>query len=92
MGMQKNTKRKLLRRLAIIEGQLRGIKKMVGEKQYCVDIITQAEAVKNALSSVENILLEKHLETHVVDQMKKGQKTKAIAEILKIYQLAQRKR
>ena len=84
--------RKLLRRLSIIEGQLRGIKKMVEEERYCVDVITQTEAVKNALSGVENALLEKHLSKHVVDQMKKGQETKAIAEILRIYKLAQRKK
>ena len=65
---------------------------MVEEERYCVDIITQTEAVKNALSSVENALLEKHLSKHVVDQMKKGEERKAIAEILKIYKLAQRKK
>lgn len=91
-GMEMDKKQKLLRRLSIIEGQFRGIKKMVEEERYCVDIITQTEAVKNALSGVENALLEKHLSTHVVEQMRKGQKTKAIAEILKIYKLAQYKR
>ena len=65
---------------------------MVEEERYCVDVITQTEAVKNALSGVENALLEKHLSKHVVDQMKKGQETKAIAEILRIYKLAQRKK
>lgn len=91
-GMQKDTKHKLLRRLSIIEGQLRGVKKMVEEERYCVDVITQTEAVKNALSGVEDALLEKHLSMHVVEQMKRGQETKAIAEILKIYKLAQRKK
>ncbi len=90
--MLKNINQKLLRRLSIIEGQLRGIKRMVEDERYCVDIITQTEAVKNALSGVENALLEKHLSKHVVDQMKKGQESKAIAEILKIYKLAQRKK
>jgi len=85
-------KRKLLRRLSIIEGQLRGVRKMAEEERYCVDIITQTEAVKNALSGVENALLEKHLSVHVVEQMKKGQEAKAIKEILKIYKLAQRKK
>ena len=74
-------KRKLLRRLSIIEGQLRGVRKMAEEERYCVDIITQTEAVKNALSGVENALLEKHLSKHVVLQMKKGQEMKAIKEI-----------
>ena len=91
-SMIKDTKKKLLRRLSIIEGQLRGVQKMVEEERYCVDIITQTEAVRYALSGVENALLENHLSTHVVEEMKKGQETKATAEILKIYKLAQRKK
>ena len=90
--MKDTVKQKLLRRFSIIEGQLRGVKKMVEEERYCVDVITQTEAVKNALSGVENALLEKHLSVHVADQMKKGQESKATAEILKIYKLAQRKK
>ena len=90
--MERIVQRKILRRLSIIEGQLRGVRRMVEEERYCVDVITQTEAVKNALSGVENALLEKHLSKHVVDQMKKGQETKAIAEILRIYKLAQRKK
>ncbi len=90
--MKAEPKQKLLRRLSIIEGQLRGVKKMVEEERYCVDVITQTEAVKNALSGVENALLEKHLSTHVVEQMKQGEEAKAIAEVLKIYKLAQRKK
>ena len=90
--MHNATQKKLLRRLAIIEGQFRGVKKMVEEERYCVDVIMQTEAVKSALSGVEDALLERHLSTHVVEQMKKGQETKASAEILKIYKLAQRKK
>ncbi len=90
--MSIDTKQKLLRRLSIVEGQLRGVKKMVQEDRYCVDVITQTEAVKYALSGVEDVLLEKHLSTHVVDQMKQGEESKATAEILKIYKLAQKKR
>lgn len=85
-------KKKLLRRLSIIEGQFRGVKKMVEEERYCVDVITQTEAVKNALSGVENALLAKHLSTCVIGQMKRGQAAKATAEILRIYKLAQCKR
>ncbi len=90
--MRKAIKQKLLRRLSIIEGQLRGVKKMVEEERYCVDIITQTEAVKNALGGVESALLERHLSTCVAEQMKKGQEAKAVGEMLKIYKLAQRKK
>ena len=90
--MKKDTKQKLLRRLSIIEGQLRGVRKMVEEEQYCVDIITQTEAVKNALSGVEHALLENHLSTHVAEQMRSGKERQATSEMLKIYKLAQRKK
>lgn len=89
--MNSAIKQKLLRRLSLIEGQLRGVRKMVEGEKYCVDVITQTASVKSALSGFENALLERHLVAHVVEQMKKGKEAKATAEILKIYKLAQRK-
>lgn len=84
-------KSKANRRLKIIEGQLRGLQKMVDEDTYCVDIITQASAIKEALSGVEDILLENHLSTHVVDQIKSGQTELATHEIIKVYKLKRKK-
>lgn len=88
--MKPELKTKALRRLKIIEGQVRGIEKMIEDEEYCVDIITQTEAVKEALSSVGGLLLENHLSTHVVHQMKKGDHEKSLSEIMKVYKLAQR--
>ncbi|MBI2609561.1 metal-sensitive transcriptional regulator [Candidatus Giovannonibacteria bacterium] len=90
--MRKENKERILRRLKIVEGQIRGIQKMVASDVYCVDIITQSNAIKEALSGVEHILLENHLSTHVIDQMKSGKEKRSIEEILKIYKLAQRKK
>ena len=81
------TKQKLVRRLKIIEGQVRGLQEMLESDTYCIDIITQTSAVKQALSGVEDALMESHLGTCVVPQMKKGQEKTAIGEILKVYQL-----
>jgi len=78
---------KLIRRLKIIEGQIRGLQEMVSKDVYCVDIITQTSAVRNALKSIENVLLEGHLSTCVVDQIKSGKEKKAVAEVLKVYKL-----
>lgn len=75
------------RRLKLIEGQVRGLQKMVESGTYCVDVITQTSAVKQALSNVEDLLLEHHLSHCVVDQIKKGKKDKATDEILKVYRL-----
>lgn len=80
-------KNKLIRRLKIIEGQVRGLQGMLEGDKYCVDIITQASALKKALSSFEDAILENHLATHVVEQIKSGQHAKAIGEVMKVYKL-----
>ncbi len=77
----------LIRRLKIIEGQVRGLQEMIAHKKYCIDIITQTSAVKRALSSIEDSIMETHLSTCVVDQIKKGQDKKAVGEIVKVYRL-----
>ncbi|MEI6190890.1 MAG: metal-sensitive transcriptional regulator [bacterium] len=84
--MNKN-KQKVLRRLQIVEGQVRGLQEMLKKDVYCIDIITQTSAVKQALSGVEDALMESHLKTCVMDQIQKGKETKAQAEILKVYKL-----
>ncbi|MEK7612930.1 MAG: metal-sensitive transcriptional regulator [Patescibacteria group bacterium] len=78
---------KLMRRLKIIEGQVRGLQDMLERDAYCIDVITQTSAVKRALSGVEDALMESHLSTCVVHQMKKGKEGTAVKEILKVYGL-----
>jgi CsoR family transcriptional regulator, copper-sensing transcriptional repressor len=82
-----NEKEKLIRRLKIIEGQVRGLQDMIAEGTYCIDVITQTSAVKQGLTVVEDKLMESHLGSCVIKQMKNGQEAKAKAEILKVYQL-----
>lgn len=89
--MKQDLKTRANRRLKIIEGQVRGLQKMIEDDTYCVDIITQASAVKEALSGVEDLLLENHLSTHVAEQMKNGRDEQATAEILKVYKLKRKK-
>lgn len=61
-----------LRRLRLIEGQARGIARMVEEDKYCIDILTQVAAVTSALKAVSFGLLEDHLSHCVVDAARKG--------------------
>ena len=84
--MHKN-KQKLVRRLKIIEGQVRGLQNMIKEDIYCIDVITQTSAVKQALSSIEDVLMENHLGTCLIHQIKKGETSKATKEMLKVYKL-----
>lgn len=88
--MKVEIRTKVTRRLKLIEGQVRGLQRMVDEEKYCVDIITQTSAVKQALSGVEDLLLENHLSTHVVDQITSGKKEKAIREILNVHKLVKK--
>lgn len=89
--MKQDTKKKAMRRLKIVEGQVRGVQKMVDEEVYCIDIITQVSAIKEALSGVEDLLLENHLSTHVIHQVKHGHEAQATEEILKVYKLKRKK-
>jgi CsoR family transcriptional regulator, copper-sensing transcriptional repressor len=91
INMRAIIKKRAHRRLKILEGQIRGLQKMIDEEKYCIDIINQSLAVKEALSGVENLILENHLSTHVVEQMKSGKKARAVKEILAVYKLSKKK-
>lgn len=79
--------KKLIRRLKIIEGQVRGLQNMIEKDAYCIDIITQSSAIKQALSNIEDTLLERHLTHCVVNQIRGGEVKKPVAEILNVYRL-----
>ncbi len=61
-----------LTRINKIEGQVRGIKKMVESEKYCVDILTQIKAIRSALKSLELSILEGHMSHCIMDAMKSG--------------------
>lgn len=64
--MQTETKPKVMNRLNRIEGQVRGIARMVEEDRYCIDILTQLQAVRAALSRVESEVLKDHMDHCVI--------------------------
>lgn len=81
------SKQKLIRRLKIIEGQVRGLQEMIEKDVYCIDVITQTSAVKQGLTVIEDTMMENHLSTCAIRQIKSGKETKATEEILKVYRL-----
>lgn len=85
--MKAETKKLLQNRLRRIEGQVRGLQELVSKDTYCIDVITQTSAIKSALSGVEDVLLENHLDTCASTQIKSGNTNKAKQEILKVYKL-----
>ncbi len=85
--MDQNNKTKVVRRLKLLEGQIRGLQKMVENDTYCIDVITQTSAVKQGLSGVEDLLLENHLGHCLLHQVQSGNTKKAQEEIIKVYKL-----
>lgn len=80
-------KNKLTKRLKIIEGQVRGIREMIENNTYCIDVITQTSAIKQGLSNVEDLLLAEHLSHCLVNQVKSGNTKKAVDEVIQVYKL-----
>lgn len=76
--------RTLLQRLTRIEGQVRGIARMIEEKRYCVDVLTQISAVHAALGAVSARLLEDHTRGCVQSAIRSGAGEEAIGELMRI--------
>ena len=78
----------LARRLNIIEGQVRGIKKMVANDAYCIDVMKQIKSVKNALEKVNTLVLEGHMKTCVTTRLRSDDpqdREQVIAEVVGVF-------
>ena len=86
--MMSETKNEALKRLSYIEGHLTGIRKMLEEDKYCVDVLKQTYAVRRSIEKMEGILLEGHLHTCVVDGIRNGREVQVVGELKDLYLLA----
>jgi DNA-binding FrmR family transcriptional regulator len=82
-------KKRALHRSRILQGQLRGLEKMIDNEEYCVDIITQSLAVQKSLRSLNKLIVENHLRTHVTDMFEAGgdEREAAVTELLTVFEL-----
>lgn len=78
----------VLKRLNYIEGHLGGIRKMVEDDKYCVDILRQTYAVRKAIEKLEALLLEGHLHGCVPEGIKNGREDAVVEELVQLYNLA----
>ena len=86
-------KKNALTRLKKIEGQVRGIMKMVGEEKYCIDIIDQITAAERALDGVAKIVMKRHVESCVSDAIVRGEGQHKIDELINtVYKYSNRGR
>jgi DNA-binding FrmR family transcriptional regulator len=80
--INEQVKKESLSRLRKIEGQIRGVSKMIDEEKYCVDILNQISAVKSALDGVARRILKRHVESCVTDAIIQGQAEEKIEELM----------
>ncbi len=86
--IDEHTKKEAVNRLKKIEGQISGIKRMVEEEKYCVDILHQISAVAGALGQVSKIVMKRHLESCVTAAIKTGttkERDKKLDELMEVF-------
>lgn len=81
-----NVKKRAIHRTKIIQGHLKKILNMLESDEYCLDIVHQSRAVQSALKKLDLLIIENHLKTCVVDQVKSGEEEKTTEELLKLFE------
>ncbi|MEK9533382.1 MAG: metal-sensitive transcriptional regulator [Halieaceae bacterium] len=85
--MRDETQRKADARLARIEGQIRAVRKMVAEDRYCIDVVRQVQAARSALSSLETVIIDDHVDTcvqHALEAGDAGDRREKVNELVSI--------
>ncbi len=75
----------IINRLKIAEGHLRKVREMVEKNAYCIDVLHQSQAVEAALKEIDSLILSNHLNTCVVDAIKKGNSKEVIEEVMAVF-------
>lgn len=84
-------KQRALHRAKILEGQMRGVQKMIENEDYCMDIIRQSLAIQKSISSLNKLILENHVRTHIKESLSSNseqEQEKAVEELLALYELS----
>lgn len=81
----KNTQERITHRLKIARGHLNKVIKMMEEDAYCIDVLHQSQAVQKAIQETDALILENHLNSCVIDHIKRGEAKSSIDEIMKVF-------
>ena len=89
--VDQNIKKRVLHRAKILRGQLEALMRSVEKEEYCTSLLHQSYSMQNSLKSLDKLLLENHLKSHVKHQMQdKAQQEKAIKELMDVYTYSHR--
>lgn len=89
--MISDLKKRAIHRSRILQGQMKGLEKMIEKEDYCMDILVQSLAIQKSLQSLNKLVLENHLKTHISEKLgsnKEASKKEAIQELLDLYELS----
>ena len=88
--MNEDIKKRLSHRIKIIAGQVNGLEKMIDDERYCLDIIGQSLAIQKSLASINKVLFENHVRTHLRHQLSSENEAdveRAVQDMVKLYEL-----
>lgn len=85
--MTPETQRKALQRAKIIGGQVQALRRQIEEDRYCMDVLDLSLSIQRALRSLDGLVIEGHLRTHVIEQMTGGEEERAVDELLRLYKV-----
>lgn len=86
--IEQKTKKETLARLKKVEGQVRGIQKMIEERRYCIDVVMQLTAAEAALHRISEVILKNHLETCVLSAFRSNDeqdRQAKVDELMRVY-------
>ena len=89
---ERRNKAAIAKRLARLEGQVRGVARMVEQERYCVDVLTQTAAIRQALRAVETLVIEDHAATCIEDAVASGDPEDQRAKFLELIALLDKAR
>lgn len=87
--MLEDVKQETLKRLNYVDGHLAGIRRMIEQEQYCVDVLKQTYAVRRSIQKIETLMLQGHLHTCVVDGVKEGREDQVLNELMELYKITE---
>jgi len=85
--MTPEVQRQALHRVKIIRGQVEALQRQIEEDRYCIDILDLSLSIQRALRSLDALVLEGHLRTHVIEQVQNGEADRAVRELLRLYKV-----
>lgn len=85
--MTPDTRQRALRRLKIIKGQVEALERQIEDDRYCMDVLDLSLSAQKALRSLDGLVIEGHLRTHVIEQIRGDETERAVTELLRLYKV-----